>query len=74
MSVGTKTRLQQNAAACRDHLRTTFSDDADLVAEFIREVEGPAADVAAWARFTDLSHSHSAMLSRVEAEFREWLG
>jgi hypothetical protein len=74
MSVGTKTRLQQNAAACRDHLRTAFVDQAGLVTEFIKEVEGPAADAAAWARFTDLSHSHAAMLSRVEAEFREWLG
>jgi len=74
MSVGTKTRLQQNAAACREHLRTAFPDQTALVPEFIKEVEGPSADAAAWARFTDLSHSHAAMLSRVEAEFREWLG
>jgi len=74
MSVGTKTRLQQNAAACREHLRTAFPDQTALVTEFIKEVEGPSADASAWARFTDLSHSHAAMLSRVEAEFREWLG
>lgn len=74
MSVGTKTRLQQNAAACRDHLRAAFADQSTLVTEFIKEIEGPSADAAAWARFTDLSHSHSAMLSRVEEEFREWLG
>jgi hypothetical protein len=74
MSVGTKTRLQQNAAACREHLRTAFPDQTALVTEFIKEVEGPSADAAAWSRFTDLSHSHAAMLGRVEAEFREWLG
>jgi hypothetical protein len=74
MSVGTKTRLQQNAAACREHLRTAFPDQTALVPEFIKEVEGPSADASAWARFTDLSHSHAAMLGRVEAEFREWLG
>lgn len=74
MSVGTKTRLQQNAAACRDHLRAAFADQSGLVTEFIQEIEGPTADAAAWARFTDLSHSRAAMLSRVEEEFREWLG
>lgn len=74
MSVGTKTRLQQNAAACRDHLRSAFADQAALVTEFITEVEGPSADPAAWSRFTDLSRSRSAMLGRVETEFREWLG
>jgi len=74
MSVGTKTRLQQNAAACRDHLRAAFADQSGLVTEFIQEIEGPAADAGAWARFTDLSHSRTAMLSRVEEEFREWLG
>jgi len=64
----------EGQAAGRDHLRTAFADQTPLVTEFIKEVEGPSADAAAWARFTDLSHSHAAMLSRVEAEFREWLG
>ncbi len=64
----------EGQAACRDHLRTAFADQFTLVTEFIKEIEGPSAAAAAWARFTDLSHSHAAMLSRVEEEFREWLG
>jgi hypothetical protein len=74
MAVGTKTRLQQNAAACREHLRAQFARHGELVNEFIAEVEGPSGEAAAWSRFTDLSHSRAAMLGRVEEAFREWLG
>jgi hypothetical protein len=70
----TAATFPEGQAACRDHLRTAFADLFTLVTEFIKEVEGSSADAAAWARFTDLSHSHAAMLGRVEAEFREGLG
>lgn len=74
MSLGTKNRLLQNANACKDHLRAAFRDRAALVEEFIAEIEGPAADPAAWSRFTDLKRSRSEMLERAEAAFRDWLG
>jgi hypothetical protein len=70
----TAATFPEGQAAGRDHLRTAFPDQFTLVTEFIKEGEGPSADAAAGARFTDLSHSHAAMLSRVEAECREWLG
>ena len=75
MSLGTKNRLQQNATICRDHLRATFADKPELVSEFIAETEGASEDAAAaWAQFSDLSRSRTAMLARVEEAFREWLG
>ncbi len=74
MSLGTKNRLLQNTNACKEHLRTQFRDQAALVEEFINEIEGSAADSAAWSQFSDLKRNRGEMLARVETAFRDWLG
>ena len=73
MGLGTKNRMRQNAELCREHLRAGFAAQRELVEEFIGEVEAADGD-GAWAQFEDVSRRRGAMLERVEAAFREWLG
>jgi hypothetical protein len=74
MSVGTKNRLQQTATLCKDHLRSTFPDQGDLVNEFIAEIEGGERDATAWSQFADLKRNSGDLVANAEAAFREWLG
>jgi len=75
MSLGTKNRLKQNAEACKAHLRAKYPDEAELVEEFIVEIEGPeeSQDVNGWTQFTDVKGSTSEMLGRVDDSFAAWL-
>lgn len=72
MALGTKHRLTQNAAHCRDHLRKAHADKLALVNEFIAEIHGSEGD-AQWNQFTDLKRSGSEMLQRVDEAFLKWL-
>lgn len=74
MSVGTKNRLAQTATLCKEHLRSTFPDQGDLLNEFIAEIEGADRDATAWAQFADLKRNSSDLVANAEAAFREWLG
>ena len=71
MSLGTKNRIQQIGITCKAHLRERNADKLELVAEFIREIEG--ADPTSWSQFTDLRRSDAEMLQRVDAAFDKWL-
>lgn len=73
MALGTKNRLQQNAAECRAWLREQHADQADLVREFIAEIEGRDEDATRWGQFSDIKRSRTEMLQRVEAAFQTWL-
>ena len=75
MSVGTKNRLNQIGTLCKAHLREHCADHADLVEEFIHEIEGTGKshDPTRWSQFTDAKRSTSEMLERAEARFKEWL-
>jgi len=72
MGLGTKNRLTQNAALCREHLRTAHPDKLALVNEFIAEIQGSEGD-ARWNQFTDLKGSGREMLQRVDEAFLKWL-
>jgi len=71
--LGTKNRIAQTAAACRQHLRQAHPNQRALVEEFIVEIEGPGSDAARWSQFTDLKRSEEEMLERVEQSFQKWL-
>ena len=73
MGLGTKNRLQQNAADCTAYLREQHHDKAALVMEFIAEIEGRDEDATRWNQFTDVRRSRAEMLQRVEAAFQAWL-
>lgn len=73
MGLGTKNRLQQNAADCRTYLREQHGDQLGLVMEFIAEIEGSGEDASRWQQFCDVRRSKSEMLERVEAAFQTWL-
>jgi len=72
MALGTKHRLTQNAAHCREYLRKTHADKLALVNEFISEIQGGEGD-AQWNQFTDLKRSGREMLQRVDEAFLKWL-
>ncbi len=72
MSMGTKNRLALVATLCRDHLRQNHSDQADLVEEFIAEIQASSEDNA-WLQFTDAKRSDAEMRDRVDQAFQAWL-
>lgn len=75
MALGTKNRLHETGVICKTHLQELHADQADLVAEFIAEIEGTGSDrdLAAWNRFSDLRRDQAAMKERVEAAYQQWL-
>ncbi len=75
MALGTKNRLHETGVTCKTHLQELHPDKADLVVEFIAEIEGTGSDrdLAAWNRFSDLRRDQNAMKERVEAAFQQWL-
>jgi hypothetical protein len=74
MSIGAKNRIKQNAQECREHLAEQFPEHADLLPEFIAEIEGPERDAGAWGQFADQKRDRNEMLERAGAAFLEWLG
>lgn len=56
MGLGTKHRLAQNVALCRQHLRTAHADKLALVSEFVSEIQGSEGD-SQWNQFTDAKRS-----------------
>jgi hypothetical protein len=72
MLLGTKNRLVQNAALCREHLRRQHQHNLVWVNEFISETECRDGDVA-WSQFTDLKRSEQEMLQHAEETLQKWL-
>ena len=75
MGIGTKNRQNQTAELCRDHLRTTYASQGNLVEDFIVEIEGDgkSKDILQWGRFTNMDRNTAAMLSRLDEAFNRWL-
>ena len=75
MGLGTRNRQNQTAELCKEHLRTMYSAQLDLVEDFVREIEGvgKACDLTRWGQFTDLSRNTDAMYQRLDELFNHWL-
>ena len=75
MGLGTQNRQNQTAELCKEHLRSTYATQGDLVEDFILEVEGSAKskDILQWSQFTNMDRNSSSMLSRLDEKFNRWL-
>ncbi len=75
MGLGTKNRQNQTAELCKEHLRSKYTSQLDLVEDFILEIEGSgkSKDILKWAQFTNVDRNVAAMLSRLDEQFTGWL-
>ena len=75
MGLGTKNRQNQTAELCKEHLRSKYAPQLDLVEDFIVEIEGSgkSKDILKWAQFTNVDRNVAAMLSRLDEQFTGWL-
>ena len=74
MAFGTKHRHQQQADACKAHLRHNHSAQGTLVEEFIAEIEGRERDKDQWSKqFSNERWIEAEMLQRVDEAFQKWL-
>ena len=75
MGLGTQNRLNQTADLCKEHLRSTYAPQGDLVEDFIIEVEGAgkSKEILKWSQFTNSDRNTESMFSRLDEKFNRWL-
>jgi hypothetical protein len=73
MPLDTDNREIQTASICRQHLRETFRDEADLVEKFILKTEGSKQNAANWQEYSDGSQHQQEMFKKLDLAFNAWL-
>ena len=75
MGLGTQNRQNQTAELCKEHLRSTYASQGDLVEDFILEIEGSGKSraIQQWSQFTNMDRTPATMLSRLDEKFNRWL-
>ena len=74
MTVGTKHRLKEAGALCKQHLREKHRGQGVPVEELMGEFEGKERDHTRWStQFADQQQIDTEMLQRVDGAFEKWL-